>query len=209
MKYCLLVLVALFVSGSASAQQDAEEGKVIFKSRCASCHAVKRRLVGPALENVYDRRDNKWIIDFIHSSQTMIRKGDSEAVALFEEYNNAIMPDHIDLSETQINNILAYIKQQSEKTGDRITGNAVYTPPYVKPYENKNSFIDKIVYLNFDKEHRPIKKDDFTSWVLIVVVIFIIIVLLYVTVFFKTVRAMYGSGRSAGMEKIGSEFQRD
>ncbi len=194
MRYSILLLLTLIISGSVFAQQDAEEGKLIFRSRCASCHAVDRRLVGPALQNVYDRRDNKWIIDFVHSSQTVIKKGDADAVALFEEYNKTIMPDHKDLSEAQINNILAYIKQQGEQAGSKKTGTAAYVPPYVRPYENKNSFIDKIVYLNFDEKQSPIKKDDFMSWFLIAVIIAILLILLYVLVFFNTIMTLYGSG---------------
>lgn len=202
MKYGILLLLTLIISSNVSAQQDVEEGKLIFRSRCASCHAVDRRLVGPALQNVYDRRENKWIVDFVHSSQTMIKKGDPDAVALFDEYNNTVMPDHKDLSEAQISNIIAYVKQQTEQTESKKSGTSTYTPPYVRPYENKNSFIDKIVYLNFDEKQRPIKKDDFMSWFLIAVIIFILLLLLYILVFFNTIMELYAPEGAHKKEKL-------
>lgn len=194
MKYCIILLLSLIISGSASAQQDAEEGRVIFRNRCASCHAVDRKLVGPALQGVDQRSEHRWIVDFVHSSQAMIKKGDVAAVALFAEYNKTIMPDHKDLSDVQINNILAYIKQQGEQAESKKTGAAAYMPPYIKPHENKNSFIDKIVYLNFDEEQRPIKKGDLMSWFFIAIIIFILVVFLYVLVFFNTIMTGYNPG---------------
>jgi len=50
----------------------------------------------------------EWIIKFVTSSQTMIKDGDKDAVALFVEYNNIIMPDP-NLSEEQIKVILNFI----------------------------------------------------------------------------------------------------
>ncbi|RQP19009.1 MAG: hypothetical protein EAS52_03675 [Parapedobacter sp.] len=50
----------------------------------------------------------------MQSSQTLIQSGDKDAVAIFEEYNKIMMPDHPDLSSDDILNILAYIKQKSQ-----------------------------------------------------------------------------------------------
>jgi cytochrome c551/c552 len=91
-----------------------EEGKTIFTSRCASCHAVNKIVLGPALAGVTDRHTEDWIIKFVHSSQSVIKGGDAKAVALYEKFNKVPMPDHPDLSAENIKDILAYIKSETK-----------------------------------------------------------------------------------------------
>lgn len=157
-----------------------EEGKQIFTSRCASCHSINKKVVGPALRDVDKRHTGKWIIDFVHSSQTVIKSGDEAAVALFNSHGQTIMPDHTDLKADQIQSIISYIKEQS------------LTPPLApvasnlslnKPYYNKNSLLNRIVYLNFEGNHTPIKPTDYMSWFLIAVIVIVLITVLYVVVY--------------------------
>jgi cytochrome c2 len=110
----IIMLIALR-STVVKAETNIRDGETIFKSRCASCHQMERVVVGPALKDVDKRRNEKWIVDFVHSSQTMIKKGDPEAVKIFNEMNQAIMPDHVDLTNDDIKNIIAYIKEASSK----------------------------------------------------------------------------------------------
>ncbi len=192
MRYRIIKLVVFFslFRADVQAQQEIEMGRQIFISRCASCHAIDNRLIGPALRGVQDRRETSWIIDFVHSSQTMIKKGDPDAVALFTEYNKTVMPDHQDLSANQINSILAYIKDKNENTTAPTAGGSS-SGSYKKPYKNKRSFIDKLVYLNFDKEQHPIAKDDYLSWLLIGIIVLVLVVFLHFMIFLKKVLSTY------------------
>jgi len=89
------------------------QGEMIFKNTCQACHSIgKGRLVGPDLLNVQDRRNESWLIKFIKSSQSVIKNGDADAVALFNEFNKTIMPDQ-NLSDADIKDVLNYIRQQS------------------------------------------------------------------------------------------------
>ena len=99
-----IFLSALLISISISSLADppAEEGKLIFNSRCASCHNINKTIVGPALAGIDDRRDIDWIIKFVQSSQTLIKSGDKDASALFTKFNNIPMPDHKDLTDDKI-----------------------------------------------------------------------------------------------------------
>ena len=105
-----LLLISALV---AKAEPPAEEGKAIFMSRCASCHNVNKPIVGPALAGIHERRSMDWIVNFVQSSQSVIKTGDKEATALFASYNNIPMPDHKDLSADKIRSIVDYIKSQS------------------------------------------------------------------------------------------------
>jgi cytochrome c2 len=93
-----------------------DEGKTIFTARCAACHNVNKQVTGPALAGIAEKRSINWIIDFVHSSQAMVSKGDTAALTVYNKFNKIPMPDHKDLSETDIKNIVQYIKAET-KTG--------------------------------------------------------------------------------------------
>lgn len=131
MKYGLILLL-LFSVFAVSAQKDMEAGKNIFKSRCASCHNIAQKVVGPALKDVSKRRSETWIISFVHSSQEMIKKGDSAAVAVFNEMNQSVMPDHKDLKDDDVRNIIAYVNDESEKLAAKAS-----QAPFPRPEEVK------------------------------------------------------------------------
>ena len=118
-----------------------EEGKAIFASRCAACHNVNKTLTGPALAGVDQRRSIDWIINFVHSSQKMVKSGDKDAVALFTKFNNIPMPDHSDLSAAQIKNVVEYIKTEAKPVEETKAPFAIpsklrpnYTPLSIKNY---------------------------------------------------------------------------
>src|SRR5687767_9005656 len=113
MRTRVLLFMLLFSSSLTVMANPIEEGKAIFSSRCASCHNINKDLTGPALAGVSDRRTIEWITSFIKSSQTMVKSGDKDAVALFEKFNKIPMPDHLDLTDDNIKSIVAYIKSAS------------------------------------------------------------------------------------------------
>lgn len=121
----LLLSVVLLAVGNLNANPPVEEGKTIFMARCAACHNVNQKLTGPALAGVDQRRSLEWIVSFVHSSQTMVKSGDKDAVAVFEQFNRVPMPDHPDLTPENISSILEYIKSET-KTDQATT-------PFAKP----------------------------------------------------------------------------
>ena len=99
----LIVGIFLFTIGRA------DEGEQLFKTTCAACHTIgKGRLVGPDLSGINQKRSKEWLVPFIKSSTTVIKSGDTDAVAIFKEYNSIMMPD-VAYSEAQIVSILNYI----------------------------------------------------------------------------------------------------
>jgi cytochrome c551/c552 len=120
----LLTFFTAFVIG-ANAAPPSEEGKTIFNARCASCHNINKQLTGPALAGLHERRSIDWIINFVHSSQSMVKSGDKDAVALFEKFNKIPMPDHSDLTDDNIKSIVEFVKTESKT--------ATETAPFAKP----------------------------------------------------------------------------
>lgn len=98
-------------SSASSDLGDPEAGKSLFNTLCASCHKPYSDMVGPALHGVTSRQDKSWIYDWVHNSAALIASGDADAKAIYEEFNQTAMPAFPQLSETDINNILAYVEQ--------------------------------------------------------------------------------------------------
>ncbi len=110
------VLLAFFLTLSMSSI--AQDGESIFKSTCAACHTTTaRKLIGPGLANIHDKRTKEWFTKFVKSSQTFINSGDAEAVKIFEEYNKLLMPDQM-LSDNEIDLVFEYIISVSPAKSD-------------------------------------------------------------------------------------------
>lgn len=140
----LVIIATIFSTFSTFAQTDIEAGKTTFKSRCAACHNIEKVLVGPALKDVEKRYSEKWIIDFVHSSQTMIKNGDKDAVAIFNQMNQTVMPDHTDLKDADIQNILAYVKDESGKLEAKASETPFARPAEVKGADRPLDFYNDI-----------------------------------------------------------------
>ncbi len=110
----LCFVLALLTATPTQAAVDPKEGEQLFKANCTSCHAVKRKVIGPALAGVWDRRDEAWIIKFVKNSQAVIKSGDEYAVNLYKEYNETLMTAWPQLTDDQIRGIIAYVKQETE-----------------------------------------------------------------------------------------------
>lgn len=88
-------------------------GRKLFQQHCSSCHMIQYELIGPALASIGNKRPLPWLHRFIKNSQKVIRGGDAYAGGLYGRYDNIIMPPFEFLSEQEINQMLAYIKQES------------------------------------------------------------------------------------------------
>ena len=83
-------------------------GKKLFNANCAACHKVNKKAVGPALKGVSAKYEKEWLYSWIKNSSAMIKAGDEQAVAIWEEYNKSAMNAFPQLSTVDIDNIIAY-----------------------------------------------------------------------------------------------------
>ena len=113
-KYLKGVLIPLFFITSLSfdflysQEEQILAGKKLFNTHCAACHKVKKKAIGPALRGVSEKYDREWLYSWIKNSAAMIKSGDPQAVAIWEEYNRTAMNAFPQLSNVDIDNILAY-----------------------------------------------------------------------------------------------------
>ncbi len=86
-----------------------EKGKTLFQQRCAACHKLEQKLIGPALANIGQRRDKEWFAKFVINSQALIQSGDKAAVEVYEAYNKQVMPPHPDFSQEDVDALWDYL----------------------------------------------------------------------------------------------------
>ncbi len=83
-------------------------GAAKFKSICTACHMADKRLIGPALKGVFERRSPEWVMNMIMNPDGMVKE-DPIAMALYKEYNNAPMINQ-NLSESDARAIAEYLR---------------------------------------------------------------------------------------------------
>lgn len=90
------------------------EGKGLFNNICSQCHEVANKKIGPALANVWERREIPWLLNFIKYPQKTIDSGDEYAANLYAKYKSAgYMPNHDFLSDDEILSILSYVQEET------------------------------------------------------------------------------------------------
>ena len=104
-------------AAAAPAAGDAAAGKALFNSNCAACHKLDGKSTGPALRGVAAKHDKEWLHKWVRNSSEMIKSGDPVAVKLFEENNKQIMTPFPQLSDADIDNIIAYTSEVKAAAG--------------------------------------------------------------------------------------------
>lgn len=97
-------------------------GKAAFKSNCASCHKVKEKMTGPALEGVLKRWEDKaahqgktgkeWLYVWIRNWEDAASSGNAYANEI-KNYDPSAMNKFPNLTDEQIDGILLYVDNSS------------------------------------------------------------------------------------------------
>ena len=177
--FCLWSINALAING------DPIIGQKIFSARCTACHAIDRSVIGPALMNVYDRHDEAWIIAFVHSSQKVINSGDTTAKNLFSRFNQTVMPNHLDLTDQNIRDIISYLKEATLKLSAQPVQVAIHVddnPPVYK----ETGFLHHIVFDDSTDSDKPVSFNDYSTWLAIISFIFLLVITMLVVVKVET-----------------------
>ncbi|SKB80567.1 Cytochrome c553 [Soonwooa buanensis] len=111
-----LIAIGLLLSTSASihAQGDPKKGQDLFKANCTACHALDKQMIGPALGGIVDKVKKEqglgpdWLHKWIKDNKALRASGDKYANQIYEEFNKVEMLQFPNLSEEDIDNILAY-----------------------------------------------------------------------------------------------------
>ncbi len=88
-------------------QAKAAQGEIIFNEKCAACHKVDNRFIGPALAGVTERRTPEWIMNIILNPEKMLAE-DPIAKELYAEYLSP-KPNQ-DVTEAEARFLLEYFR---------------------------------------------------------------------------------------------------
>ena len=92
----------------------AQRGKQLWIRRgCSGCHAIGRKMAGPDLWGVVDRRSNEWLRGWLHNTNQYLQT-DPQAMAMLEEWHYIKMPQ-IRLSDAEIDALFHYIAQETDQ----------------------------------------------------------------------------------------------
>ena len=83
-------------------------GENAFKQKCMACHMANRKLIGPAMSGVYERRSPEWVINLLLNPTQMLKE-DTVANALLKEYNNVMMLNQ-NLTQDEARAIAEYLR---------------------------------------------------------------------------------------------------
>jgi protein containing cytochrome c heme binding domain protein len=85
----------------------AAKGEEIFNSYCTTCHRPKKRLTGPAMVGLLERRTPEWVMNMILVPDKM-EKEDPIAKKMVEEYKTLMLNQR--LTEQQAREVLEYLR---------------------------------------------------------------------------------------------------
>jgi mono/diheme cytochrome c family protein len=110
---------------ASSSGGDPVKGKEIFNTNCAACHKLDAKATGPALRGVGAKYEKAWLYKWIHNSSDLIKSGDAQAVKVFEANNKVPMTSFPQLSEADIDNIIAYTMEAKAAAPAPVAGEKV------------------------------------------------------------------------------------
>ncbi len=119
-----LAMMLTFSLTSFAQSGDPVAGKELFNANCAACHKLDAKSTGPALRGIGDKHSMDWMYKWIHNSSDLIKSGDAAAIKTFEENNKIPMTHFPQLSEGDIDNIVAYTMEPKAEVAAPATGTA-------------------------------------------------------------------------------------
>lgn len=89
----------------------AKKGEELFTGKCSACHALDKRVVGPAMASITERRSPEWIMNMMLNPEEMVQK-DPIAKELLAEY---IAPmANQSLTEDEARSILEFFRKSDQ-----------------------------------------------------------------------------------------------
>ena len=101
-------------ASDAAGVEKVKAGMALFKANCASCHAIDKKLIGPALNGAWDRWESEEkLVSWVHNSSAFLATGDPYANKLFNDYSKSVMSAFPQLTAEQIMDIFSYVKNSA------------------------------------------------------------------------------------------------
>jgi len=86
----------------------AAKGKEVYDQMCLACHRIGKKFIGPAPNNILERRTPEWVMNMILNPDQMVKE-DPLAKDLLIEFNGSPMANQ-GLTEEQARAVLEYFR---------------------------------------------------------------------------------------------------
>ncbi len=100
-------IISVDISGVIDVNM-AIKGEEIFKGKCAACHKMDKRKIGPEMAGITAKRTPEWIMNMIMNPDQMVKEN-AQARELLMEYSAPMANQSLTESETRA--ILEYFRQ--------------------------------------------------------------------------------------------------
>ncbi len=84
------------------------EGEAVYNQMCLACHRVGKKFIGPAPNEILERRSPEWVMNMILNPEGMVKE-DALAKELLIEFNGSPMANQ-GLTEDQARAVLEYFR---------------------------------------------------------------------------------------------------
>lgn len=89
-------------------QAMAANGKEVYDRLCLACHRIGKKFIGPAPNDILERRSPEWVMNMILNPELMVKE-DPLAKELFIEFNGSPMANQ-GLTEEDARAVLEYFR---------------------------------------------------------------------------------------------------
>lgn len=89
-----------------------KKGEAIFSTKCASCHKLDERYVGPAQRDVWKRRTPEYIMNMMLNPEEMYKRH-PEAKKLLAEYMTPMPSQNLNMDDAR--SLLEYFREVAEE----------------------------------------------------------------------------------------------
>ncbi len=86
----------------------AKKGEEVYNQMCLACHRIGKKFIGPAPNNILERRSPEWVMNMILNPEGMVKE-DALAKDLLMEFNGAPMANQ-GLTEEQARSVLEFFR---------------------------------------------------------------------------------------------------
>lgn len=118
---------ALLLTAGAQAQDPAD----YYRQNCAACHTIGgRRMVGPDLKDVTQRKDREWLIKFLLDPKAVVESGDPYAAQIVKESHGMVMPTIKSMDRARAEALLNLIESESQAEAPRFAGKQAAERPF-------------------------------------------------------------------------------
>ena len=113
------VLAALsFLIVNVSKAQDVVEGRTLFKSKCASCHALDHDGTGPALTPKVNELEESFLIPWIRNNVELRASGNKQAIEA-AKFSPSEMTAFPNLTDDQIKSVNDFYEEMRKNRPQR------------------------------------------------------------------------------------------